>query len=367
VNAWFVLRRTSSDWHRLEREGFRLVEFGTTRHIMLLRNAINLISSHVDHYVVSPWDARLFGRGAWRFTFLQHGVTKDDISRWLNSKPIALIVTTSEAEQEAFVGDDTPYVFTGREAHLTGFPRHDALLAKSRAVAPAERDLILVVPTWREYLMKPRSDIGNHRDLIDDFTSSAYATAWRDLLNDPALAEYASERGLRLGFLPHPNLEEHIHAMNLPPSVEVFIYAGADVQDVLARARVLVTDYSSMAFESAYIGTPTVYFQFDRPDFFALHPHRPGYFSYDADGFGPAAESVSQAVAGIVDVVEGVSDTSREFAVRAESFFPERDGRNCERTHAAIEWLRSPDVEIPSAQPATTERAAASAMASSSS
>lgn len=344
VNAWFVLRRTSSDWARLHAEGFRLLEFGSTRHMMALRNASNLISSHIDHYVVVPWDTRLFGRGKWRFTFLQHGVTKDDISRWLNPKPISLIVTTSEAEQQGFVGDDTPYVLTEREARLTGFPRHDALLAKAQALAPEERDMILVVPTWREYLMKPRTGTGNHRDLIEGFEESEYARAWHDLLADPALTEYAHGHGLRLGFLPHPNLEEHVSALALPPGVEVFTYATSDVQDVLARARLLVTDYSSIAFESAYIGTPLVYFQFDQAEFFARHPHRPGYFSYEDDGFGPVTSDSPDAAARIIEMLEAGSDASHEYARRAETFFPERDGRNCERTHAAIVRLWSPEL-----------------------
>lgn len=340
VNAWFVIRRRSTDWARLKKEGFRLVAFGSTRHKMLLRNAVHVVSSHVDHYVVHPWDERLYGHGRWSYTFLQHGVTKDDISRWLNGKPIALVVAAADAEHQGFVTDGTPYVLTDREAKLTGFPRHDALLAKSRALED-ERDLILVMPTWREYLMGRATGRGSRRDLVEDFEVSAFAQHWQRYLLDPRIHALATEHGLRIAFVPHPNLEAHIGRFPVPPDVDIVTYGEADIQSVIARARVLVTDYSSLAFEAAYVRTPVVYFQFDREEFFARHPHRPGYYDYVRDGFGPVAVDVAGAVAATAEALLGTSDRSAEYAARADSFFMARDGRNCERTFAAIEAIRS--------------------------
>ena len=114
VNAWFVLSRTSPDWERLEAEGFRMVDHGSDEHTLLLLNTIHMISSQVDHYVVNPLDRKKFPTH-WRFTFLQHGVTKDDLSRWVNGKPIGLFVTASTDEHASIVGDHTPYIFTEKE------------------------------------------------------------------------------------------------------------------------------------------------------------------------------------------------------------------------------------------------------------
>ena len=107
VNAWFVLSRTSPDWERLEAEGFRMVDHGSDEHTLLLLNTIHMISSQVDHYVVSPLDRKKFPTH-WRFTFLQREVTKDDLSRWVNGKPIGLFVTASTDEHTSIVGDHTP-------------------------------------------------------------------------------------------------------------------------------------------------------------------------------------------------------------------------------------------------------------------
>lgn len=344
INAWFVLRPSSSDWKRLADEGFRLVAFGSLRHMALLRNADHLLSSHIDHYVVHPWNKRIYGREPWSYTFLQHGVTKDDISRWLTGKPIDMLVAAAPEELAAFTHDGTPYVLTDREVKLTGFPRHDALLAKSIDQAD-EKDLIIAMPTWREYLMGATSGRGNDRDLVEGFHASTYVTEWAAFLNDPELRAFATSHGLRLAFMPHPNLEAHIASFHLPSDVEVLTYQGADVQEVIARAAVLVTDYSSLAFEAAYIETPVTYFQFDSDEFFSLHPHRPGYFDYGANGFGPVAATATAAAASVIAQLDGNHEEAALYAERARRFFLQRDGRNCERTFNAVQAIQRTSLE----------------------
>ncbi len=126
VNAWFVLAPSSSDWDRLRDEGFRLLEHGSREHHLALFNCEHVISSQVDHYIVRPLPKR-YGEPTWRYTFLQHGVTKDDLSRWLNAKSIDLMITVTPDEHESIVADGTPYMLSDKEVKLTGFPRHDRL------------------------------------------------------------------------------------------------------------------------------------------------------------------------------------------------------------------------------------------------
>ena len=333
-NAWFIIHRNSPDWVRLKNEGFRLVAHGTRQHRALLLRTSRLISSHVDSYVVNPLDTRYYGSPTWQFVFLQHGVTKDDISRWLNGKPIRRIISTSRAEHTGFVGRHTPYTFTEREVRLTGFPRHDALLEKSQSRGSERKDSIVIMPTWREYLFGPPSGKGTHRELRTDFDDSVYAKAWNGYLRSSDLERLAREHDLEVLFVPHPNLESHIDSSQLPSGSRVIRYSDGDIQDVIARARVLVTDYSSLAFEAAYISTPVVYFQFDREEFFSDHPHRPGYFDYDRDGFGPVAETIDDALAATQSAVEGL--LAEAFSQRALDFFEYRDGQCCSRVYESI-------------------------------
>lgn len=338
VNAWFVLRRESPDWDRLEREGFRLIPFGSQDHVVLLLNTDHLISSQADHYVVRPLDETRFGRRSWRFTFLQHGVTKDDLSRWLNSKPISRFITASVAEHESIAGDHTPYIYTTKEVRLTGFPRHDRLLELGRAV---ERpDLILVMPTWRRSLMDDAHS-GNTRRLRARLHTTAFGQSWFGLLHSDELHTIAEQTGLEVVFMPHPNMQQYIGAEDVPDWVRTCTYSDTDVQELLARAAVTVTDYSSQAFEAAYLERPVVYYQFDRSEFYVgTHVYRQGTWNYDTSGFGPVAHDLDGVVGAIGDAARGKSD--QIYGARMRDTFPFRDGRCCERTFASIRALTEP-------------------------
>ena len=56
---------------------------------------------------------------------------------------------------------------------------------------------------------------------------------------------------------------------------------------MLKESSMLITDYSSVFFDVAYMHKPIIYYQFDRDAFRQGH-YQEGYFSYD-DGFGPVA------------------------------------------------------------------------------
>lgn len=341
INSWFVLSRRSADWKRLRREGFRLVAFGSWQHTLLLLRARHLASSHIDKYVVQPLHPKRFPGRSWSFTFLQHGVTKDDISRWLNPKPIRRIISVGDAEQAAFVGDGSPYVFTEREAALTGFPRHDEL-RRLATTAPEDRPYILVIPTWREYLLGPASGKGNARDLVDGFEESEYVQAWAGLLRSDALRRAVEASGKEIVFVSHPNLEAHVDRLQLPSYVSIKTYATTNIQSLIANGAMLITDYSSIAFDSAFVGSPTVYFQFDREDFFTNHPHRPGYFSYDEAGFGPVTTEAAATVAAVTAALTQHGSEWSEYRRRAEEFFAFHDEGACARVFESMKEIHQP-------------------------
>ena len=136
VNTWFVISETSPDWARLKKDGFRLINYGSDEHALLMKNARYLISSQLDTYILKPFDTADFGPNEWRFIFLQHGVTHNDLSRWINSKPISMLITSTKAEHASIVGDGSPYRYSSKEVVLTEMPRHDQLLRKAAKRRP---------------------------------------------------------------------------------------------------------------------------------------------------------------------------------------------------------------------------------------
>lgn len=339
-NVWFVLSRESADWDRLEKEGFKLLPFGSDDHIAAQVNASVLASSHAHHDVLWPVPRAEFGDLArYKFVFLQHGVLMNDLSSILNHKPIRLFVTSMPMEEAHVSRQDGPYVFSSREVLFSGLPRHDRLFTKAGETVP---DSILFMPTWRKYLTEEGDVTGMGRTKRDDFSETPFARNWSAILNSPDLTRLAERHGANVMFVPHPNMAMYLPDMAIPDWIEtVDVRDGARYQDLLVRARVAVTDYSSALMEVAYLQRPVVYFQFDFDEFFAGdHTCRPGYFSFERDGFGPVVRNSDDVVARLDDALSGREDPA--YAARRDVAFPFRDGGCCERVRIAIEQLSRP-------------------------
>ncbi|EJG9581239.1 glycosyltransferase, partial [Campylobacter coli] len=69
----FALRKESSDWERLEKEGFNLIEFGSFEFERIIKKASKVISSHCDEYLTKYITNRS------QFVFIQHGVILNDL------------------------------------------------------------------------------------------------------------------------------------------------------------------------------------------------------------------------------------------------------------------------------------------------
>jgi glycosyltransferase involved in cell wall biosynthesis/CDP-glycerol glycerophosphotransferase (TagB/SpsB family) len=353
VNAWFVLEEDTSDWKRLRSEGYgdRLVAHGSMAWRLLMANALHLISSHADDAIVKPPAILEFTHPTWLYHFLNHGVIKDDLSAWLNRKPMETFVTSTQQEYASIAGDST-YVFSSRETQLTGMPRFDRLLEVGQRFGPDQRDLLLVAPTWRNGLL-PLPLPGTQRRTLDAnaIADSEFMRSWKAFLEDDRLRAAAEQHGVRIAFLPHPNLQPVLTQLGLPGHIELLAYDGADVQEYFARARLFVTDFSSVAFNEAYLERPVVYYQFDEDTVLGGgHVGRAGYFDYRRDGFGPVTLTAAEAVDASLAALAHGPTPMEPYADRIRGTFPPRDGQCSERVYEAVRRTvrtRAKDAPVP--------------------
>ncbi|HEV7390738.1 MAG TPA: CDP-glycerol glycerophosphotransferase family protein, partial [Burkholderiales bacterium] len=349
VNTYFLLARSSHDWKRLKREGFRLVAFGSLRHRLLMLNCEHFIASHIDRCIVEAVSPKHFGNQLkHRFTFLQHGVILHDLSDWLNTKEIDCFVASSPREYDSIANAGNRYKFSSREVSLTGIPRHDRLTGH----APPEK-ILLVMPTWRLSLAGTPKAGSTNREINTDFAASTYFREWNGLLGNDGLASLARRYGYRILFYPHLNVQPYGRLFELADNAALITHAHGSIQDAFKSASVMITDYSSVAFEFAIMQRPVVYFQFDRDEIFHGAHFQKGYFDYEADGFGPVCERRDAVLDAVEALLQRDAQMAPEHRARAESFLPLRDGRNCERTFQAIAALDMPAV----ARPITREEA----------
>ncbi|MCF2585821.1 bifunctional glycosyltransferase/CDP-glycerol:glycerophosphate glycerophosphotransferase [Brevibacterium sp. UCMA 11752] len=333
INAFFVLSKASKDWPRLSTEGFRMLEYGSEELYLAALNGSFRISSDATADVMYPAPRELFGSPKGKFVFLQHGVTKDDLSRWLNPKQIDLLITASRDEYTSFIGPGSPYKIRSGNVALTGFSRYDRLLEISRR---SSRESILIMPTWRAHIRDELLGYSSaERNAV--FGQTLYGRQWLDLLKSEDLRLLAESKGLSIEFVVHPSLSNLLPKLSLPPHVARVDLSSNSFQETLARASVFVTDYSSVAFDAAYIDIPSVYFQFDSEAVFSGgHNYRKGYYNYDDAGFGPVVSSVSSVV-GSVERLLTDRKVRDHFLDRALSVFYLRDFSNSERIVQAIE------------------------------
>ncbi|MEZ5827638.1 MAG: CDP-glycerol glycerophosphotransferase family protein [Hyphomicrobiales bacterium] len=318
---WFVLPRRGRDWKRLKREGFKLLPYGGLRHRLAFLNSDWIISSHASPAISDPFGYSQI-QSPPQFAFLQHGVTDKDSSAWLNTASVDLFVTSAEGEVTGLLNG--PFDYSMREIALTGMPRHDALLGR----ANTERDLILIMPTWRP-------DLANPNQSASDFERSDYYRAWQALIADERFAAIARQHQLEVVFIPHPALRlchKHFHPAD---GVNLMQFAPNTLQDLFARCALFITDYSSVAFDLALLHRPIIYYQFDRDTFYQTHFVR-GYFDHQRDGFGPVVEQHATLIASIRAQLSSGAGMASEHRERAQRFFAFRDGQNCRRVFDAI-------------------------------
>lgn len=325
---YFVIRKESPDYFRLKRTYHdNIIELGSLMHKKLFSRADVLVGSQTD---LSMWP---LPQEEFRdiisqipFVFLQHGITKNDMSNnyskyWQN---IRLFVTAGVDEYKETLKIDN-YGFDNSMVQLLGFPRFDYLRNE-------REKWIVILPTWRRYCIEKD---GEKYLLKDDFEKSEYYVFYNNFLHDDKLAAICKKYGYKVLFMQHA-------IMKLTD--DLFDYGGAvqvandewTYNRVLSKASLLITDYSSVSFDFAYLKKPIIYCQFDKEKFYKTHTYKEGYFEYERDGFGPVTYDVSSAVKNIEKIVENQCEMSSVYSNRVEKFFAYVDQNNCERVANAI-------------------------------
>ncbi len=290
----FILSKNSTDYPRLKKEGFRLVDPRSFYFKYLIYKADKIISSHIDKYIFNALGGDTLKTKD--FIFLQHGVIKDDLSRWLNQRKIDIFITSTKAEYDSIAGDFNHYKFSTKEVVLTGLARWDALI-KNNILNTKQ---ILIMPTWREYLSGKVQKYGA-RARNPEFVKSLYFQKWQEFLCSKELEKLAVRCGYSIVFIPHPQVRMYLEDFNLPSYI-ITSYKES-MQELFCKSSLMITDYSSVAFEMAVLKKPVLYYQFDKDEFFAKHSYTQGYFDYERDGFGEVCFNYNQLLYYLKDIL----------------------------------------------------------------
>lgn len=336
----FALRQSSNDWNRLQKDGFNLVDFGSFEFENKLRRCSKIISSHLDQYIYDYFnDEYEYSK---KFVFLQHGITQNNISQWFNAKKnLRILVATTQNEYSSFLQDNSPYRLSTKDVILSGLPRHDALIQNSFD----DQKILLIMPTWRKNIVGSAIGKGNTRGINKQFIQSEYAKHWSAFLQSSELRDITRNLNFKIIFAPHTNILPYLEMLKVPKYIEVWQPNNdSSMQSLFQQVKVMITDYSSVAFEMGYLNKLVLYYQFDRDQVYSgTHITQLGYFDFERDGFGPVATTEPQLLKALEKVLQNNGRPNRTYLKRMKETFPFRDGKNCERVYQAILELDAPE------------------------
>lgn len=210
---------------------------------------------------------------------------------------------------------------------LTGLSRFDNLDTSER-----DEQLILVMPTWRNWLGRESSDNKNL-----EFTQTDYYKSWNAFFTDNKLLELLEKYDKKIIFYPHRNMQKFLNAFG-PYNERIIIadWKNYDIQSVLKKCALMITDYSSVYFDFAYMRKPVVFYQFDEQEY-REKQYGVGYMDYKNTPLGQWVGSQDELLVVLKEQME------KNFALIDETIinqvFPFIDKNNSQRVYDAIKSL----------------------------
>lgn len=327
IECFYVISKDSPDRERVASLG-KTVDYKSLQHYLLFFGARYLVSTHIMGFspdrgfygYIQPKVKRKILKG--KTIFLQHGITKDDlVGLYQENTKLDLFICGAKPEYD-YIAENWHY--QNNEVQYTGFARFDKLLDFQM------KRQVLIMPTWRNWL-EYSADASEKKVL-----ESGYFRCWNQILRNKKLAELAKRYGVRFIFYPHYEVQKYIDKFATASSDIILAdFAHYDVQQLLKESMLLITDYSSVYFDFAYMEKPVLYYQFDEVEYRANH-YAQGYFDYRRDGFGEVVTQEEELLAFIEQYLENDCRLKPEYEDRIAGFFPLHDDKNCERIYHEI-------------------------------
>ncbi|MCR4718163.1 MAG: CDP-glycerol glycerophosphotransferase family protein [Firmicutes bacterium] len=322
INCAYVIDKNSPDYSKVKGLG-KIIQPGGLKHYIAFACAKVKVSTHIMGYAPDPYRFAILDRKfkivRGKKIFLQHGIIKDDIAELHYPKVnLDLFVCSTAMEYESL----KDYNYPNGVIKRLGLCRYDALLGEHQV-----KRQILVMPTWRYYLRTMNNE---------EFKQSEYYKSFNSLITDERLNRMLDENDYELVLYLHYELQKFTNLFCTDNKrVKVMGMLDTDVQTLLMESAMLITDYSSVFFDFAYMKKPMVYWTFDRELFFS-EQYGLGYFKFSESGFGPEFSKKEQVVDYIeMEMARGMA-VEDKYLQRTDRTFSDFSKEHCKKTYEAI-------------------------------
>lgn len=327
IDSYYAIDLKCKDVNKVLRFG-NIIPYGGLKHWLYYLSAEKNISSQKSGNPCPPvfYVLHIYNIIRNNRVFLQHGITKDDLN-WLYYKETKFDLFVCGAKREyEYVKEKFGYPQTN--VVYTGLARFDGLHNIS-----VNKKQIVIMPTWRNWLGRYTNKLVQKKE---QFIETEYFKHWFSVLNNDELIQYIEKNNIILYFYPHFNMQKFTNYFKSKSrNVKIVNRNSADVQELLKASSLLITDYSSVYMDFAYMQKPVLYYQFDQNEY-RKKQYTEGYFSYLKDGFGPVCKDEDSLVKNIIVYAKNSFIPQEKYLKRMKSFFSLHDDKNCERIYNAI-------------------------------
>lgn len=254
--------------------------------------------------------------------YLQHGITafkKLGFNSNSYNGMLKKMIVCSTREEKLFVNK---MKFKRKQMANTGFVRYDYLVDESNN---QEEKIIFIMPTWRDWLVNNESD----------FVKSKYYAYYSELLNSGKLNNLLKANKVKIKFLPHIEIRlryMHLFKSNLS-NIEIVDSKKESIQSLIKKSSLMVTDYSSVCFDFAYLNKPVIFFQFDLDEYLA---NRGSFVNMYTELFGPSVKSLEELIRQIRLSLNSAFTIEPIYAEIVNQYIQHHDKNNFQRIYKII-------------------------------
>lgn len=326
IKCYYAIDNNCKDSEKVKNIG-EIVNWGSLKHYFYYMACTKNISSHKDgnpnefvftimHLYLNLYNNRVF---------LQHGICKDDMPMFYqeNTK-FKLFICGAKSEYEYV---KRMFHYKNNEVVYTGLARFDKLHNND-----IKNNQIVVIPTWRNWLGRETNSFAKK----ENFLNTEYYKKWNSFLNNTELIDCLEKNNVNLIFYPHIMMQQYIdNFMSKSENIRIIKRENMDIQSLLKESSMLITDYSSVYFDFAYMKKPLLYYQFDYDEYRTKHLQE-GYFDYEQHGFGEVLKDEEEFIEFVIDYIKNNFKLKKKYEERMNSFFEKNDTKNCERIYEEI-------------------------------
>lgn len=318
TNAYFVLTENSLYLPRVaEKYRKNILQKYSFRHYLYFFKAKTFIGTEavvhaMDLQTYNLLALRKVGSKNMNYVFLQHGVmymvSLNSESRGmfgrknLNGKYRVVVSSREEANHFITLGGHLQ-----EDMYITGLPKFDRNTHNKTA------DKIAIMPTWRPWEIAQAHE---------DFSTTGYCKMMLSLYEN--LPEPLKEKAV---ILPHPLVSRQLEG--LPKEITEKMVMNKPYDEILTETAVLITDYSSIAYDAFYRGARVIFDWSEKDACMQAYGPSTKLMLNETNVFGDVIFSAKQ-LAEVID--ENYRNPQREeYQKRYEALVEFRDGKNTQR------------------------------------